>query len=118
MGIVALIDRDGNDMYTGTGLCQGSATITSFAALVDGGGDDVFKATKKTVQGWGGHKQDSDRGTHSFGFLLNFGGTDKYLINDEPAPDRGENDVFLHTGKHKKKTTGYGILWDTKKKYR
>ena len=116
-----LIDGGGNDTYKATGLCQGSATITSLAVLADAGGSDVYEATSSNVQGHGGHGQDGDRKTKSFGFLLDFGkGRDTYKLKgaEDSQPRENKTSNLKISRNRENVELGLGYFVDSPKRFR
>ena len=56
--VSCLFDRAGDDRYLGDGITLGSSTITSFAALVDGSGKDVYETGSDLAFARCGHADD------------------------------------------------------------
>ena len=56
--ISVFVDARGNDTYHGEGIALGAATITSFAAFVDGDGVDRYRTGSSLSFGNCGHSQD------------------------------------------------------------
>ncbi len=126
LGIVALFDADGNDLYRSHLASFGSATF-GVAYLRDQAGDDVYDSYAD-AQGYARHgvgvledKQGDDRyrcfttsqgcGLPSgFGALIDRAGRDSYTADDKtldfPSPQSADHNVSLAQG------AGYGIRGD------
>jgi hypothetical protein len=87
-----LVDLRGDDLYQGAGITLGSATITSFAALIDGGGSDRYEAGGSGLAlGTCGHEHDARNQTRCVALFVDEGaGRDVYeRAGGEPAPADG-----------------------------
>jgi len=119
--VSCLFDRAGDDRYLGEGITLGSATITSFAALVDGGGKDVYETGSDLAFARCGHADDVGRGSKSVALFLDLGGgKDTYPATSplQPAPANGgtvvraREDTFAEGEAKKTAVSGRGVFVD------
>lgn len=119
--VSCLFDRAGDDRYLGDGITLGSATITSFAALVDGGGKDVYETGSDLAFARCGHADDVGRGSTSIALFLDLGGgKDTYPATSplQPAPTNGSvvvrarEDAFGEGDAKKTAVSGRGVFVD------
>lgn len=119
--VSCLFDRAGDDRYLGDGITLGSSTITSFAALVDGGGKDVYETGSDLAFARCGHADDVGRGSRSIALFLDLGGgKDSYPATSplQPAPANGSvvvrarEDAFGEGEAKKTATIGRGVFVD------
>ncbi|MDA1267317.1 MAG: hypothetical protein O2816_19725 [Planctomycetota bacterium] len=100
------LDRAGDDTYQAGGIGLGSATITSMACFVDGGGKDSYALGGRTAFGNAGHTQDVARGSRSLGMFLDLGGAeDTYPASSPLLPPPGND---LETARHQEDTHTQG----------
>lgn len=119
--VSCLFDRAGDDRYLGDGITLGSSTITSFAALVDGGGKDVYETGSDLAFARCGHADDVGRGSKSIALFLDLGGgKDSYPATSplQPAPANGSvvvrarEDTFVEGEAKKTAVSGRGVFVD------
>jgi hypothetical protein len=119
--VSVLFDRAGDDRYLGDGITLGSSTITSFAALVDGGGKDVYETGSDLAFARCGHADDVGRGSRSIALFLDLGGgKDSYPATSplQPPPGNGSvavrtrEDAFGEGDAKKTATSGKGVFVD------
>jgi hypothetical protein len=99
LSVGLLIDHDGNDIYRGGGLAQGSASMQGYAALLDLGGDDVYEAANPSQGRSGGNAYHfAATATRSVSILFDRAGQDRFssgrengttLCTDPTPPDEG-----------------------------
>jgi hypothetical protein len=111
-----LLDAAGDDRYSAAGIGLGSATITSLAAFVDGGGKDTYENTGDYCFGSGGHEEDLERGTKCISMFLDLGrDKDGYPPSTmKPAPENDGQTVRRKVDSKDgvTKETGVGVFVD------
>ena len=112
-----LLDRRGNDHYSGAGITLGSSTITSLALFLDANGKDTYVVSGGQCFAAAGHPQDATRKTRSLAFFLDLGrDRDHYPENSplDPKPSNGLECVrrVSHPGKDSRVETGVGVFLD------
>ncbi|MBK8974292.1 MAG: hypothetical protein IPM29_00040 [Planctomycetes bacterium] len=116
--VAILVDAAGDDRYHGAGITLGAATITSFAALVDGGGRDVYATEDQpaTAFGAGGHPADVRNRVRSVSLFADLGGgADRYPPSGlVPAPADGLRAVrrARHRFEDREAESGVGLFVD------
>ncbi len=69
-----LLDRKGDDVYTGFGLGQGAAAQQAIGVLVDGAGKDTYSSPQAQGESGGNDYHFGECGLFSFSALLDLGG--------------------------------------------
>lgn len=74
-----LLDRDGEDAYSGAGLGQGAAAQQALGVLVDAAGKDAYDSPQAQGESGGNEYHFGECGLFSFSVLLDLGGAlDRY----------------------------------------
>ncbi|HEY0867437.1 MAG TPA: hypothetical protein VGE01_08665 [Fimbriimonas sp.] len=143
MGYSAIFDLGGDDLYRSHGIGLGSGRM-GVGAVYDAGGNDVYDAYADS-QGCGlfgaGILEDAGAGndrylgfnqvqgvglTQGFGYLVDRGGNDEYVSNDEtidfPSPQSAQHNVGMSQGAGNGRRAdylegnslagGFGVLFD------